>query len=110
MKRALLNLIKNAIVAMNHGGELRLQTRFENDSVVINVTDTGVGIPEDLLGKIFEPYYTTRETGTGLGLTVVYKVVKEHGGDLHVDSRPGLGTTFSITLPCPARTKTTVGR
>jgi len=101
MKRALLNLIKNAISAMPDGGDLRLETKRDGDNVVITVSDTGVGIPEELQGKIFEPYFTTRDTGSGLGLTVVYKVVKEHGGDLHMDSRPGRGTSFKITIPVP---------
>ena len=101
MKRALLNLIKNAIIAMPDGGDLRLQTRREGDNVQIIVSDTGEGIPEELQGKIFEPYFTTRDTGSGLGLTVVYKVVREHGGDLHMDSSPGRGTTFKISIPVP---------
>ena len=101
MKRALLNLIKNAISAMPDGGELRLQTKREGDNVIVVVSDTGVGIPEELQGKIFEPYFTTRDTGSGLGLTVVYKVVKEHGGDLHMDSQFGRGTTFRISIPVP---------
>ena len=101
MKRVLLNLVKNALSAMPDGGELRLQTHREGDGVIIEVSDTGTGIPEEIQGKIFEPYFTTRDTGSGLGLTVVYKVVREHGGDLHMDSRPGHGTTFRITLPVP---------
>jgi len=99
MKRALLNLIKNAIIAMPNGGELGLKTRKEQDNVIITVSDTGEGIPEELHGKVFEPFFTTRDTGSGLGLTVVYKVIKEHGGDLHMDSHPGRGSTFRITLP-----------
>jgi len=101
MKRALLNLIKNAVAAMPEGGELRLETRRNGDDISVLVSDTGVGIPEDLQGKIFEPYFTTRDTGSGLGLTVVYKVVREHGGDLHMDSSPGRGTQFRISLPVP---------
>jgi len=99
MKRALLNLIKNAIIAMPNGGELGLETRREQDNVIITVSDTGEGIPEELQGKVFEPFFTTSDTGSGLGLTVVYKVIKEHGGDLHMDSHPGRGSTFRITLP-----------
>ncbi len=101
MKRALLNLIKNSISAMPDGGELKLETKRDGDDVIIIVSDTGVGIPEELQGKIFEPYFTTRDTGSGLGLTVVYKVVKEHGGDLHMDSQVGRGTTFRISIPVP---------
>lgn len=101
MKRALLNLIKNAIIAMPNGGELKLETRKEQDSIIIIVSDTGEGIPEELQGKVFEPFFTTRDTGSGLGLTVVYKVIKEHGGDLQMDSHPDRGSTFQITLPIP---------
>jgi len=101
MKRALLNLIKNAMIAMPNGGELRLETHKEQENVIIVVSDTGEGIPEELQGKVFEPFFTTRDTGSGLGLTVVYKVIKEHGGDLHMDSHPGRGSTFRITLPIP---------
>ncbi|MCG8451774.1 MAG: ATP-binding protein [Spirochaetales bacterium] len=101
MKRALLNLVKNAVAAMPEGGELRVQTRYEGDNASIIVSDTGTGIPEELQGKIFEPYFTTRDTGSGLGLTVVYKVVKEHGGDIQMDSSVGRGTTFRILLPVP---------
>ncbi len=105
MKMALLNLVKNAVSAMPDGGELRLQTRLDGPSVQIDISDTGTGIPEELLGKVFDPFFTTRNTGSGLGLTVVYKVVREHGGDLQVDSIPGRGTTFRITLPVPQRDK-----
>ncbi len=105
MKMALLNLVKNAVSAMPNGGELRLQTRLEGTLVHIEISDTGSGIPEELLGKIFEPFFTTRNTGSGLGLTVVYKVVREHGGDLQVDSIPGRGSTFRISLPVPQREK-----
>lgn len=101
MKRALLNLVKNAIVAMPNGGELRLQTRMMIDNVQVIVSDTGEGIAEGIQGKVFEPYFTTRERGSGLGLTVVYKTVREHGGDLHMDSSTGRGTTFRISLPIP---------
>jgi len=99
IKRALLNLVKNAIAAMPDGGELRLQTRMDGNDVQIIISDTGSGIPEEIQGRIFEPYFTTRDTGSGLGLTVVYKVVREHGGDLHMDSMPGRGTTFRISIP-----------
>lgn len=103
MKRALLNLIKNALAAMPDGGSLTLETALERDSISIAITDTGYGISEELQGKIFEPYFTTRDAGSGLGLTVVYKVVKEHGGDLQMDSAVGEGTCFRIILPIPQK-------
>ncbi len=99
MKQVLLNLIKNALAAMPNGGGLKLETNLEQEGVAISVSDTGHGIPEDIQDKIFEPYFTTRDTGSGLGLTVVYKGLKEHGGSLLLDSKPGQGTTFRIHIP-----------
>jgi PAS domain S-box-containing protein len=101
MKQVLLNLVKNAAAAMEAGGRLTISTSQESDNVCIAVSDTGVGIPEDLRAKIFEPYFTTKDTGTGLGLTLVYKIVKEHGGDMEVESSQGRGATFSVILPMP---------
>lgn len=103
IKQALLNLVKNAAAAMPDGGKLRLAIELVGEEVRIRVSDSGIGIPEDKLGKIFEPYFTTKENGTGLGLTLTYKIIKEHGGDIAVVSRPGQGTTFTITLPIPQK-------
>jgi len=103
MKQAVLNLVKNAIAAMPSGGKLRLEVMSRNDEVLISVKDTGVGIPEDELPKIFEPYFTTKETGTGLGLTITFKIVKEHQGEINVDSKSGTGSMFTISLPVPQR-------
>jgi PAS domain S-box-containing protein len=103
IKQALLNLVKNATAAMPDGGKLRLAIELAGDELRITVADSGIGIPEDKLGKIFEPYFTTKENGTGLGLTLTYKIIKEHGGDIAVISRPGQGTTFTITLPVPQK-------
>ena len=101
MKQALLNLIKNAIAAMDKGGNLNIATEASEGELLINIADTGIGIPEKNLSKIFEPYFTTRETGSGLGLTVVFKIIKEHDGEIRVRSREGEGTDFLITLPIP---------
>ena len=103
LKQALLNLVKNAAAAMPDGGSLRLTSEASAEEARISVADSGVGIPEDRLGKIFEPYYTTKENGTGLGLTLTYKIVKEHGGDITVTSKAGQGSTFVIALPIPQR-------
>ncbi|HPE36341.1 MAG TPA: ATP-binding protein [Spirochaetales bacterium] len=103
IKQALLNLVKNALAAMPDGGKLALSTEREGDEFRIVVADTGTGIPEDKLGKIFEPYYTTKENGTGLGLTLAYKIVKEHAGDMTVRSKQGQGAVFTIGLPVPQR-------
>jgi two-component system, sporulation sensor kinase E len=101
IKQALLNLIKNAMAAMSGGGRLGIETARNGDEVEVRVSDTGTGIPAEIMEKIFEPYFTTKPFGTGLGLTIVFKIVKEHFGDIAVASREGEGTTFTITLPVP---------
>jgi signal transduction histidine kinase len=103
MKQALLNLIKNAIAAMGAGGTLKIKTEGTDAEIQISVCDTGVGIPEENLSKIFEPYFTTKETGSGLGLTLVFKIIREHRGEVSVKSREGAGSCFIITLPVPQR-------
>jgi signal transduction histidine kinase len=99
MKQALLNLIKNAQAAMPGGGTLTIRTERADAELRISVCDTGTGISEENLSKIFEPYFTTRETGSGLGLTLVYKIIREHRGEITVRSREGEGSCFSIILP-----------
>ncbi len=103
MKQALLNLAKNALAAMPEGGRLTLSVEAKDDEVLLGVEDTGTGIPEEDLPKIFEPYFTTKETGTGLGLTITFKIVKEHQGSIDVRSKPGQGSKFVIALPVPQR-------
>lgn len=103
IKQALLNLIKNAVAAMSGGGRLGVETRRVGDEVQLAVSDTGAGIPAEIMDKIFEPYFTTKPFGTGLGLTIVFKIVKEHFGDIAVASREGEGTTFTITIPVPQK-------
>ncbi len=103
LRQMLVNLVKNAMSAMPDGGTLSLGARQRDDSIVVAVEDSGVGIPQDVLSRVFEPYFTTKADGTGLGLTMAYKVVKEHGGDIRVQSEPGRGTTFTITLPVMRR-------
>ncbi|HOU37518.1 MAG TPA: ATP-binding protein [Treponemataceae bacterium] len=105
LRQMLINLLKNAKAAMEGGGIARLATRFDDETIRITVEDTGTGIPDEVLNKIFEPYFTTKIDGTGLGLTMVYKVVKGHGGDITVQSRPSLGTRFTIQLPIYRRAR-----
>jgi len=105
MKQALLNIIKNAEAAMPHGGELTIKTYESDGNVVLDVQDTGFGISEENIGKIFEPYFTTKQFGSGLGLTVVYKIIKEHGGEIFLESKEGKGTTFTIKIPVPQKEK-----
>ena len=101
MKQAILNLIKNSIDAMSGGGELTVSTENAGEDVRIIIADTGEGISEENLLKIFEPYFTTKDNGTGLGLTLVFKIIKEHMGEINVRSRQGKGCVFMITLPIP---------
>jgi len=103
MKQALLNLIKNAQAAMPKGGVFTVATKFADNEIRISLCDTGVGISKEDLAKIFEPYFTTRETGTGLGLTQVYKIIREHQGEITVDSSPETGAEFRIILPVPQK-------
>jgi two-component system, sporulation sensor kinase E len=99
LKQALLNLVKNSMHAMASGGKLSFRTKRVSDAVTFQLADTGSGIPEDVLEKIFEPYFTTKDFGSGLGLTLVYKIVKEHGADIQVQSKIGHGTTVTIAFP-----------
>ncbi len=100
IKQVITNLINNGIESMPDGGQLKtkLMTTDRGD-IVIEVEDDGKGIPEHLINRLGEPYYQTTEKGTGLGLMVSYKVIKEHGGRIEVTSREGIGTVFRITLP-----------
>jgi PAS domain S-box-containing protein len=109
VKQALLNLVKNAAAAMPEGGKLTVKTWHKDNEVFISVLDTGVGIPEENLSKIFEPYFTTKAAGSGLGLTLVFKIIREHQGEISVKSREGEGTCFTITLPVPQRERRLIG-
>jgi signal transduction histidine kinase len=99
LRRALLNLVHNAIDAMPEGGTITLAGKGTATQVQLTVRDTGSGIPAGRLAQIFEPLYTTKPGGTGLGLYIVQEVVTAHAGQVSVDSIPGQGTTFKIALP-----------
>jgi len=105
MKQAFLNIVKNAIAAMPEGGLLTVETYLQGGDLCLKVSDTGSGIPEQIIGKIFEPYFTTKEFGSGLGLTMVYKIVKEHLGEITVSSRQGGGASFILSFPIPQKEK-----
>lgn len=102
LQQVLLNLLKNAREALADGGEIRVETGLTPDRpgwVRMAVVDTGPGISPELRPKIFVPFFTTKEDGTGLGLAVSYRIVEDHGGRLDVSSTPGAGTTFTVLLP-----------
>ncbi|HOC44327.1 MAG TPA: ATP-binding protein [Thermoanaerobaculales bacterium] len=98
MEQLFLNLVLNAIGAMPEGGALTLKTRVGRGEVTVDVKDTGTGIPEEIRGRVFDPFFTTREAGegTGLGLAVSHSIVAAHGGTIEVESVPGAGTTFRV--------------
>ena len=101
--RAFLNLFINAIQAMPDGGRLSVSSSLasekQREEVIIRITDTGMGIPEEKLGMIFTPFYTNKNRGTGLGLAIVKNIIEEHNGTIDVESEMGQGATFIITLP-----------
>ncbi|MCB1095127.1 MAG: PAS domain S-box protein [Verrucomicrobiae bacterium] len=99
MKQAFYNLIKNAFQAMGTKGRLTVTTESNEYEVRVIVSDTGKGITRETMGRIFEPYYTTKASGTGLGLLIVRRIVREHGGELGVTSEAEVGTTITIHLP-----------
>jgi two-component system sensor kinase FixL len=99
LKQVLMNLISNAMQAMEDGGAISIATERFLDSVLIRIADQGIGMSEDQLLRIFEPFYTTRQKGSGLGLAISYKIVQAHGGDISAVSAPSKGTSFIISLP-----------
>ncbi|MGD1092426.1 MAG: ATP-binding protein [Bryobacteraceae bacterium] len=99
LRRAIGNLVLNALDAMPEGGTLRVCTRHEEDGVRLSISDSGQGLTEEECARLFTPYYTTKQHGTGLGLAIVQSVVSDHHGRISVTSEPGRGTTFLIDLP-----------
>jgi len=103
IQQILVNLIKNAMQAMTRNGTLTLQTGEGSDGVWVSIADTGGGIPQEQLNRIFEPFYTTKKKGSGLGLMIVQRIVRAHGGRIELESQVGRGTTFRIWLPLRER-------
>ena len=103
MQQVIINLVMNGAEACrNRGkGEISIETRHEENSIILEISDTGDGIPADVLPKIFDPFFTTKDDvkGVGLGLSVVYGIIDAHGGDIEVNSVPGKGTNFKVTIP-----------
>lgn len=103
LQQVFVNLIKNATQAMSTGGTLTLQTGENSDGVWVSVTDTGGGISQEQINHIFEPFYTTKKKGTGLGLMIVQRIVRAHNGRVELESNVGRGTTFRVWLPLHER-------
>ena len=99
MKQVFVNLIKNAMQAMTRGGQLTVETGANPEAVWASISDTGAGIPEEKLNRIFEPFFTTKRKGSGLGLMIVQRIVRDHSGRIDIESKPRQGTTFRVWLP-----------
>jgi signal transduction histidine kinase len=99
MKQAFYNVIKNSLEAMKRPGILHIRTDMDGTHVLVSFTDTGGGISAENLSHVFEPYFTTKSSGTGLGLLIVRRIVREHGGELLIQSNEGKGLALTIRLP-----------
>ena len=101
LQQVFINILMNAAQAMDEFGEITIRTETDNDTVLVQIEDTGQGIAKEDLDRIFDPFFTTKDIGrgTGLGLSVSYGIIQKHHGTITVDSTPGTGTTFTITLP-----------
>jgi signal transduction histidine kinase len=99
IERVFLNIILNAIDAMPEGGELTIVTETDENFFVVKIQDTGEGIPEEDIIRIFDPFFSTKTKGVGLGLTVCYGIVISHGGTIEVESKPKEGSIFTVSLP-----------
>lgn len=99
LKQAFLNIINNAIQSMPEGGTVTVATQQLGQHIIVTITDTGHGIPEEVMSKLFVPFFTTRKTGSGLGLAVTRRIIENHGGRIDIESGVGRGTSFIITLP-----------
>jgi two-component system sensor histidine kinase PilS (NtrC family) len=102
MKQVFWNLAKNALKAMPQGGTLRARARGGPEGAQVSFADSGVGMSDEEVAKSFQPFHSSFEGGSGLGLSIVYRIVQEHGGRIQVQSRPGAGTTITLALPSAA--------
>ena len=113
-REVIVNLSQNAIFAISKKfdddesrikGKITIKTKTENDRFILTFSDDGIGMSEETASRVFEPYFTTKSNGTGLGMAMSYKIIKEFSGDISVNSSLGFGTTFTITLPIPQTDK-----
>jgi signal transduction histidine kinase len=106
LQQVFLNLVLNASQAIAQSGTIRVRTEAQNRSVMVWIEDDGCGIEPDLVDRIFDPFFTTKPVGegTGLGLGIAHEIVRKHGGEITIDSKPGRGTAFCVRLPVRADT------
>ncbi|MDH4128719.1 MAG: ATP-binding protein [Spirochaetota bacterium] len=100
LKHAFINIVKNSLEACHKNDTVNIAVSKEDENLIIKIADTGRGMKEEHINKVFEPYFTTKDFGTGLGLTIVYKIIKEHKGSIKLDSVEGEGTTIKLIIPC----------
>jgi signal transduction histidine kinase len=105
LKIAFFNILQNSVEAIEGRGEIRVEARPSGESMLLTITDTGCGMDEDYIRKIFNPFQTSKMTGAGLGLTVSYRIISDHGGEIGVTSKKGEGTTITIILPMEVKLK-----
>jgi signal transduction histidine kinase len=99
VKQVIFNLTKNAMEAMQPGGSLRIRSRADDESVYLAFADTGAGIRAEELGRLFQPYHTTKPGGNGLGLMIAQRIMREHGGQVGIESKEGVGTVVTLQFP-----------
>jgi two-component system, sporulation sensor kinase E len=103
VKQAIFNVIKNAMEAMPVGGQLQISSRCNDEFAVLQFADTGSGIQQQDLNHVFTPYFTTKKEGSGLGLMIIQRIMRDHGGQVGIDSKPGVGTIVSLQFPIQNR-------
>jgi diguanylate cyclase (GGDEF)-like protein len=99
LKQVLINLIQNGLESLREGGKVTVRWKEMRDRILIRVEDNGSGIKPEHMSRIFDPFFTTKKDGTGMGLSICHRIISDHGGQIHVTSQPGRGTTFNIHLP-----------
>jgi signal transduction histidine kinase len=99
IKQAFYNLIKNSFQAMQSDGLLHIKTEMDDQFAIVQFTDSGGGIPPEAMSRVFDPYFTTKQTGSGLGLLIVRRIIREHGGEIEMINDAGKGLTVTIRLP-----------
>lgn len=99
VKQVFFNLVKNAVEAMQPGGQLKIKSRADDDNVYLAFGDSGAGIKQEDLVRLFQPYHTTKPGGTGLGLMIVQRIMREHGGQIGIESKEGVGTVVTLQFP-----------
>ena len=99
IKQVLFNIITNYRESMSSGGTIKVRTRSDDDYVYILIGDSGVGIKEENLSKVFQPYFTTKKSGHGLGMMIVQRIMRDHGGQIGIDSQSEVGSVFTLQFP-----------